>query len=56
MLLVLALALMLLWQVYLHHESTDPDRRDDTTLASGKNFNSRELNHKEMKENGTWHV
>jgi len=56
MLAVLALALMLLWQVYLHHEATVPYNRDETTLASGKNFNPRELNHTEIGGKGIWHV
>ncbi len=30
---VLALALMLLWRVYLHHNTAEPYTDDETTLA-----------------------
>ena len=55
MLAVIGLALMLLWQVYLHHEATVPYNRDETTLAAGKNFKPGELNHRGIEWNGRWH-
>jgi hypothetical protein len=33
MLVVIALALMLLWRVYLHHNTAEPYTEEDTTIA-----------------------